>query len=116
MRFGLIYRATCIVTGKHYVGQSTSYKRRIVDHFGESKREKSTKYRCKFYSAIRRYGWENFDWEILEDNIPEELLNIKECEWIQGLNSCFRGLNSTLGGEVTFKDKKKGLKNGKRFK
>lgn len=100
MKFGLIYKATCIISGKHYIGQSTSYKRRFIDHRNESKRQNSSKYRCKFYSAIRKYGWDNFDWEILEDNIPEEFLNMKECEWIQGFNSYYKGYNSSMGGEV----------------
>lgn len=93
---GLIYKATNILNKKCYVGQTCAdFNFRIRSH----------KYCCnkglntKFYNAMRKYGFENFKWEILENNIPSEFLNMKESEWIQGLNSLKNGYNSTIGGD-----------------
>lgn len=91
---GLIYKAT-LPSGKSYVGKTINLKFRIRSH----------KYCCnrgvnsKFYNAMRKYGFDNISWEILEDNIPDELLNIKECEWIEIFDSYKNGYNDTLGGE-----------------
>lgn len=59
-----------------------------------------------FYRAIRKYGWENFSWEVIEDNIAtEEELNEKEKYYIQKYD-CFdnkeKGYNTTSGGENNY--------------
>jgi group I intron endonuclease len=94
MKTGLIYKATS-PSGKVYVGQTTQIlEKRKKEHLKFSKITNT-----KLYIAMRKHGFENFKWEIIEDNIPEELLSIKECEWIQGLNSFICGYNGTIGGD-----------------
>lgn len=95
MKIGLIYKAIC-PNGKYYIGQTIQvFSERIRCHEKDSFRYKN----IKFYNALRKYGFENFKWEIVEDNIPSEFLNIKECEYIQIFNSYRNGYNSTLGGD-----------------
>lgn len=98
IRIGLIYKATS-PSGKVYVGQTTNLHNRINCHKSSSFNLNCREYNLAFHKAIRKYGFENIQWTILEDNIPEELLSIKECEWIQGLNSLKKGYNETIGGE-----------------
>ena len=53
----------------------------------------------KLYNAINKYGKENFYYEILEDQIPEEELDNKEIDYISKYNSYYEGYNSTPGGD-----------------
>lgn len=60
--------------------------------------------RC-FKNAIEKYGIENFDYEILEDNIPENLLDGREQYWIAYFHTYIgdpfcKGYNMTLGGST----------------
>ena len=48
---------------------------------------------------MKKYGLEHFHMELIEDNIPTEMLNNKERYWIDKYNSYYHGYNSTLGGE-----------------
>jgi group I intron endonuclease len=93
---GLIYKATS-PNGKIYIGQtSRTLEKRIKYHKYDSKKQRT--HHLKFYRAITKYGIDNFRWEIIEDNIDENLLDIKECEWIEKYNSHKEGYNSTIGG------------------
>lgn len=49
------------------------------------------------YRAIRKYGLENFTFEVLEE-CPSELLNEREIYWINYFDSYYNGYNCTLGG------------------
>lgn len=55
-----------------------------------------------FYSAIQKYGWDNFEHNILYENLTKEEACQKEQELIAKFNSMNRnyGYNSTSGGEV----------------
>ncbi|URZ16921.1 NUMOD3 domain-containing DNA-binding protein [Clostridium felsineum] len=95
---GLIYMAVNKVNGKCYVGQTRK---------GFHERQKKHRYDAtvqkldyKFYRAIRKYGWEGFTWQILEDQIPLLLLNYKECFYIYRYGSFTNGYNSTSGGDT----------------
>lgn len=101
MKTGSIYRITCLVTGKVYIGQTTvTVKRRWKRHLQASVSEDT-----KFYRAIRKYGEENFSVDkicFLKAETKEELkelLNEKEKHFIKIFNSKNRGYNSTWGGD-----------------
>lgn len=55
-----------------------------------------------FYSAIQKYGWDNFEHNILFTNLTKEEACLKEQELIKQFNSIDRnfGYNSTSGGEA----------------
>lgn len=55
-----------------------------------------------FYSAIKKYGWDNFEHNILFTNLTKEEACLKEQELIKKYNSMDRayGYNSTSGGEI----------------
>ena len=94
----LIYKATNTINQKSYVGKTeNTFDKRKSDHLTDAKRDKG----FAFHSAIRKYGEENFVWEIVEDNITDDaVLNQKE-EYYILLYESFgpRGYNMTKGGE-----------------
>lgn len=55
-----------------------------------------------FYNAIQKYGWDNFEHNILYTNLTKEEACKKEQELISQFNSMNRefGYNSTSGGEI----------------
>ena len=92
----LIYKATSKTTGKVYIGQTQStLEERIRKHQVASENKQ-----YHFYNAIRKYGFDDFTWEIIEDNINDvDTLNEREIYWIEYYNSYENGYNSTRGGE-----------------
>lgn len=87
---------------KVYIGQ-TSYtieKRRSEHEYWASTLDKHT----VFYSAIRKYGIDNFTWEIIDYANNKEELNGKEIYWIDFYRSYVgfedsHGYNMTKGGD-----------------
>ena len=54
----------------------------------------------KFFNAILKYGWDNFEHIILEDNIPTEKIALeKETFYIKKYNSVLNGYNVTEAGQ-----------------
>jgi len=94
---GLIYKITNPSNGKCYIGQTNQgLKQRKKEHFC---RFKSFGRDHKVYLAFKKYGFEHFTWEILEDNISEVHLNEREKYYISKYNSFNRGYNMTDGGD-----------------
>ena len=94
-----IYKATSKTTGKVYIGQSCqSLDKRMNQHLSRA----MTNYdpNNHFHNAIRKYGFSDFSFEIIEDNIIDnETLNEREKYWIEQYNSYYDGYNSTFGGD-----------------
>ena len=94
----LIYKVTNQINQKSYVGKTElSFSKRKANHLSDTRRG------CDFafHRALRKYGEENFVWEIVEDNINDkELLDDKEKYYI-ALNESFgpKGYNMSEGGE-----------------
>lgn len=95
---GYIYKITNLINNKIYVGQTRfEVKERFKEHLWAAKR--GIKY--PLYSAIRKYGENNFKIEIIEE-IEDSLLNEREKFWIEKLNTFIKnqhGYNATYGGE-----------------
>lgn len=69
-----IYKITNLVNGKIYVGKSTDYKRRFTDHlYNASKGHQSF-----LYSAIRKYGADQFQVNLIESVETEDQANERE--------------------------------------
>ena len=93
---GSIYRIINTVNGKSYIGQTIldPVKSRIRDHFNYP-------YRSNIYlsRAIKKYGRENFTYEILHDGVPPALLDRYEIKAIQRFNTVApHGYNLNCGG------------------
>jgi len=93
-----IYKATNKVNGKVYIGFDSNWPHRKNSHKCYHKNGDT-----KFYRAIKKYGWDNFDWEIIyqsKDKIHTK--DIMENYFIEQYHSYKNGYNSTLGGDGTF--------------
>lgn len=88
-----IYLITNKANGKKYVGQSVDVEGRWKDHIRKS-RSRTNTHIC---NSIRRYGIENFLFEVLEE-CPVDKLDEREIYWISKLNTYNNGYNMTLGG------------------
>lgn len=86
-------------SGKVYIGITCQSVNRRWRRNGKGYDQDSQK---KFRNAIKKYGWQNFQHEIIEDNINSlELANEKERYWISFYDSYRNGYNSTLGGDAS---------------
>lgn len=88
---GVIYKITNNIDGKAYIGQTINLKERKRNH-------RNAKDDYSIHKAIRKYGFENFSWEILEE-CPKERLNEREIYWIAYYNTYNDGYNETKGGD-----------------
>ena len=95
-----IYKATSTTTGKVYIGQSCqTLEKRMCQHLHKATSDYDPT--NHFHNAIRKYGFQDFVFQIIEDNIIDnDTLNEREKYWIQYYNSYYDGYNSTLGGDV----------------
>jgi group I intron endonuclease len=94
---GLIYKVTNLINGKEYVGQTKhTLKRRISHHKWRSKKRSNT----HFYNSIKKYGFDNFKFETLEE-ADNQNLDTREKYYIHKLNTLKNGYNMNDGGRVT---------------
>lgn len=100
-----VYKHTCIITGKSYIGQTKNLEKRTKEHIRPSSA-------CHaFRNAIRKYGWNNFTTEILAENLSVQEANTLEEKPIdehqtlapQGYNLCKGGKNHTHSEETKLK-------------
>ena len=93
---GSIYLITNKLNGKQYVGQTTkTAEQRIKQHIHEAK---NTNKNLHLYNAIRKYGVENFSFEVLKTNLKESELDDFEIKFIEKYNTFENGYNNTAGG------------------
>ena len=96
---GCIYFVTNLVNGKQYVG-----KTKFLLPFRRNIHERCA---CRglvtvFGSALRKYGFENFEWEEVYSDVANEDLNRLEIECIEWFGTKVPdGYNMTEGGDGT---------------
>jgi group I intron endonuclease len=92
-----IYKIVNQINGKVYIGFDSNWPKRKYSH----------KYHIKnrnqhIYHAFRKYGWENFVWEVIYQSTDgKHCLSIMEPYFIKEYDSYYTGYNETLGGEGT---------------
>lgn len=94
-----IYKITNKINGHMYIGQSTDIQRRWWEHATDAFQPSDNEYDTIFYRAIRKYGWDNFDKEIIEQCTAEKL-DEREIYWISYYNTYedTHHYNATAGG------------------
>lgn len=97
-----IYCITNLINGKKYIGQSNNVEKRWGKHRKSPFNSKNESYNSPFYQAIRKYGLDNFSFEIIEECKIEEL-DEKEIYWISFYQTfppdLGKGYNLTPGGD-----------------
>lgn len=94
-----IYSYRNKINNKRYIGQATDLARRKKEHFSRAfhQNEGNTEYNSAIHKAFRKYGYENFEFTILEECLIAEL-DVREKYWIQYYDSKNRGYNCNDGG------------------
>jgi group I intron endonuclease len=96
--FYSVYCFTNSINNKKYIGITSDIKRRFKQHKGIRSRA------VVFCLAIKKYGFENFKFEILKENLTLEDAKLFEIQFIQELNSMVpNGYNRTKGGDSSVK-------------
>lgn len=93
-----IYKITNKINNKCYIGQSIHIEERWTDEKYCAFEPTNPHYNSILSKAFRKYGIENFNFEILE-KCPYEFLNEREKFYIQKYDSYYNGYNATTGGE-----------------
>ena len=91
----IVYKATNKVNGKVYVGQTIqSWSNRKAEH-----KNRHPDSRNHFHRSIRKYGWDSFEWKVIDTANSIDELNEKEVFWISVFDSFNNGYNGTYGGQ-----------------
>ena len=100
---GVIYKYTS-PSGKCYIGQTVNETRRKYGHRNNAFNGNHKDYDKPFYRAIRKYGWDSFEYEILNtasadtEKALTDKLDALEIYYIGLYDSYNNGYNSTIGG------------------
>ena len=90
-----IYKATNILNGMSYIGQSVHPEERFQQHHTDRRNKNSI-----FHRAIDKYGSDSFKWEILVKVDGKESANKAEKHFIERENTYKpNGYNMTKGGD-----------------
>lgn len=103
----LVYKITNKINGKCYIGSTNNFNRRKYEHIIGSTSEKYPCYNYPLQCAFRKYGIDNFLFEIIEDNILPEDIAKKEHDYIikfDCLSTNGKGYNQTLYTDCAFRD------------
>jgi group I intron endonuclease len=95
-----IYKITNLINQKVYIGQAINIRVRLNKHRTSPFNPKSNEYDSLIHQAIRKYGLDNFSFEVLEECKQEELNN-REIFYIAQYKANNRdfGYNCTEGGQ-----------------
>lgn len=88
-----IYKFTNLINGKIYVGSTINVYNRLKEHRNAISNEQ--RYISRFYQALRKYGWESFMFDVIEECCPL-LRNEYENKWINYYHTLERGCGYNL--------------------
>ena len=90
-----VYKVTHRESGGSYIGKSIDIHRRWREHVRDAE---TGRYKTRFYNALRKYGRDAFDWEILCECAVDDL-DATEMEQIAIHKMAFVLFNHTPGGD-----------------
>lgn len=112
-----VYKITNKINNKCYIGSSVRVEKRWQEHIRESKNPNSKKYHYPLYQAFRKYGLDNFTFEVLNDDFDsaEEMQDFEK-EQILKFEACNsnKGYNQTLNTHPYEMLKEYAQKNGEK--
>lgn len=91
-----IYKITRLKTGEIYIGSTTSFDTRFVNHY-KTALGVGTLASSQLHRTMREDGPEHFTVEILEEDVPKEKLKERESYYIDFYDSKNYGLNTIRG-------------------
>lgn len=94
-----IYKITNLVNNKCYIGKTNNIERRWQDHKRLALTEGHKEYNKVLYQAMRKYGLENFIFEIIENLDDYSISGEREQYWIKYYDSYYNGYNESFGGD-----------------
>lgn len=96
-----VYKITNNINQKCYIGISKNYKARWSTHKSAAFKETDPEYEKVLYKAFRKYGIENFTFELLFSGLEIQEAKEKECELISEIGTLVSqaGYNVTPGGD-----------------
>lgn len=94
----IIYKITNKINNKVYIGQSHRKLEERIKQYSDDTKYRTKKIRA-IIKAMRKYGFENFEFEVIEDNINNQCeLDELEKYYIKKYDSVRNGYNYTSGG------------------
>ncbi len=86
-----VYVLWCSKTDRNYVGVT---RQRVIKRIRQHKKGKQF-----VDTEIKRIGWEHWDWWIVEEHVPSNLISEREQYWVNFFRSVYpAGYNKTCGG------------------
>ena len=94
-----VYRHTLKKDGRIYIGIT---KQKPEHRWNNGEGYRTGDYHTRFYNAIKKYGWDNFDHEILYDGLTCDEAKAKEIELIEKYHTRDKkhGFNTLKGGDL----------------
>lgn len=107
----VIYKIENQINHKVYIGQTNNFEKRMRGHKSVAFNKNANNYKLHLYQAIRKYGWDSFSKEIIEeisDEESQEYVDERERYYIEFYDSTNRekGYNIDLGGQNGVKKQK----------
>lgn len=94
----LIYKITNKYTGTSYIGKTIrTIEMRLQEHHRDCQKYENSN--IPLYNAIQKYGWDSFNIEIIEQDIPNNQIDEKEQFYISFYDTYNNGYNATKGGD-----------------
>lgn len=93
-----IYKITNKINSKCYIGKSVNIYSRFSNHKSHLKKEYISKDTNRYlFNAVKKYGLDNFSFDIIELLEPiDSLLKERELYWMDHYNSCDKSYGYNL--------------------
>lgn len=98
-----IYKITNNINGHAYIGKATDIARRWRQHRNVTSEDHEYDY--PLYKAFRKYGIDNFTFDVIEECAVSEL-DDREIYWVAFYDTYYNGYNQTKGGNSPTHSKK----------